>query len=152
NNKGAFQKAAAARSGALKEGLAKSSRQTSEVAASLAKLRKTMPGLEVKLSNLTGAPTVVINKSGALTAAAPGLSSEAIVRDFLQENGALYGLSAADLSDLVVLGDSPGGSSGLRMLRMEQRIDGRPVFQSETRFLLDREGRLVESLGVMIPN
>ena len=33
------------------------------------------------------------------------------------------------------------------MLRMEQQIDGRPVFQSETRFLLDRDGRLVKSVG-----
>jgi hypothetical protein len=72
--------------------------------------------LRIKLSGDTGAPAEVVNKRRALTGAAPGLSSEAIVRDFLLKNGNLYGLSAADVADLVVLGDSPGGASGLRML------------------------------------
>ena len=126
--------------------------QAEEITAATAKLKRALPGLEVKLSSDTGAPAEVRNKRGALTGAAPGLSSEAIVRDFLLKNGNLYGLSPADVADLVVLGDSPGGASGLRMLRMEQQIDGRPVFQSETRFLLDRDGRLLKSVGLMVPH
>ncbi|MEO6193364.1 MAG: IPTL-CTERM sorting domain-containing protein [Thermoanaerobaculia bacterium] len=126
--------------------------QAAEITAAAAKLKRSLPGLEVKLSSDTGAPAAVVNKRGALTGAAPGLSSEAIVRDFLLRNGNLYGLSPADVADLVVLGDSPGGASGLRMLRMEQQIDGRPVFQSETRFLLDRDGRLLKSVGLMVPH
>ena len=35
---------------------------------------------------------------------------------------------------ICVLGDSAGGYSGMRMLRVEQRVNGRPVFQSESRF------------------
>jgi hypothetical protein len=96
------------------------------------------PGLQVRLSNLSGGPESIRDRTGALSAPAPGRSTEAIVRGFLQQNGDLYGLSAADQADLVVLGDSPGGASGLRMLRLEQQIDGRPVFQSETRFVVDR--------------
>jgi uncharacterized repeat protein (TIGR01451 family) len=126
--------------------------QAAEINAAAAKLKRALPGLEVKLSGDTGAPAEVRNKRGALTGAAPGRSSEEIVRDFLLANGNLYGLSAADVADLVVLGDSPGGASGLRMLRMEQQIDGRPVFQSETRFLLDRDGRLLKSVGLMVPH
>ena len=151
NLKSSYERAMAARPGAAKAGLAKARGQAAGVAARYAELKRAMPALEVKLSNLTGAPERVANPSGALTAAAPGRSSEQIVRGFLGENAALYGLSAADLGDLVVLGDSPGGSSHLRMLRMEQQIDGRPVFQSETRFLLGEDGRLVESLGQMVP-
>lgn len=130
---------------------AESRRQSTELAQAVAGLKRTMPGVEVKLSGLTGGPSEVINRGGTLTAAAPGRGSEEIVREFLSAHGEIYGLSAADLADLVVLGDSPGGPSGLRMLRMEQRIDGRPVFQSETRFLLDRQGRLVKSTGLMVP-
>jgi uncharacterized repeat protein (TIGR01451 family) len=151
NLQDSYRRATAARANETRVGLAAAGRQVAQVAAAVAKLKGTMPGLEVKLSNLTGGPESVLNKSGALTAAAAG-RNEDIVRDFLNRNGELYGLSGADVADLVAVGDSPGGTSGLRMLRMEQQIDGRPVFQSETRFLLDREGRLVKSVGLMVPH
>ncbi|HEY0511691.1 MAG TPA: IPTL-CTERM sorting domain-containing protein [Thermoanaerobaculia bacterium] len=146
-----FRRATAARAGAAKSGLTESRRTVAAIAARVVELKRTLPGLEVQLSNLTGGPETVLNKRGALTGAAAG-RSEDIVRSFLDKNSSLYGLSAADLGDLVALGDSPGGASGLRMLRMEQQIDGRPVFQSETRFILDREGRLVKTTGLMVPN
>jgi uncharacterized repeat protein (TIGR01451 family) len=152
NLKASYRRAAAARSGAAAAGLAEARRHTAELLAAAVQLRKALPGLELRFSGLTGAPEVVRARSGSLTPSAPGRGSEEVVRDFLRRNGALYGLSEADLADLVVLGDSPGGSSGLRMLRMEQQIDGRPIFQSETRFLLDRDGRLLESLGRMVPH
>ncbi|HEV2843553.1 MAG TPA: hypothetical protein VG477_01800, partial [Thermoanaerobaculia bacterium] len=152
NLPGAFERAAAARGTAATEGLTEARQAATASATAITRLRQAMPGLDVKLSNLTGGPDTVRNKRGGLTAAAPGRDSESIVREFLRQNSAVYGLSTADLADLVVLGDSPGGSSGLRMLRMEQRIDGRPIFQSETRFLLDRDGRLMKSTGLMVPN
>ncbi|MEZ5543857.1 MAG: hypothetical protein R3F10_01410 [Lysobacteraceae bacterium] len=111
-----------------------------------------MPGLDVEHSSLTGAPTSVRNAQGALTAAAPGQSNEAIVRSFLLQRGAIYGLHAADTNDIHVVGNSTGGASGLRMVRTEQVIAGRTVFQSETRFTLDRQGRIVKSVGVMVPH
>jgi len=146
-----YKQATAARPAAAASSLVAARQQTAEIAARIAALRRTMPGLDVRLSNLTGGPTEVRTKSGSLTPAAAG-RAEDIVRGFLAENGGIYGLSAADQADLVALGDSPGGESGLRMLRMEQQIDGRPVFQSETRFILAHDGRLMESLGQMVPN
>ncbi len=114
--------------------------------------RETLPGLDVARSGLTGAPTSVRNTRGALTAAAPGQGNEAIVRSFLLQRGAIYGLDAADAGDIEVVGDSAGSANGLRMLRTEQVIAGRAVFQSETRFTLDRQGRIVKSVGVMVPH
>jgi uncharacterized repeat protein (TIGR01451 family)/fimbrial isopeptide formation D2 family protein len=151
NLKDSFQRATAARPGSLAAGLSAAGQQTQAIAAAIARLKSGMPGLEVRLTPATGGAAEVRNKRGALTAASPA-RSEDIVRGFLSENGGIYGLSAADLGDLVALGDSPGGTSGLRMLRMEQQIDGRPVFQSETRFLLDRDGRLMKSVGLMVPH
>lgn len=151
NAPASFQQAAAARPGLATAGLVEARRHADEVTAAIRDLSRTMPGLDVQLSSLTGGPESVLDARGGLTEAAPGQTSEGIVRGFLSRYGALYGLSAEDLDDLVVLGDSAGGSSGLRMLRMEQQIDGRPIFQSETRFLLDREGRLVKSVGRMVP-
>jgi uncharacterized repeat protein (TIGR01451 family) len=146
-----YRKASAARLGAAAAGLAEARNQSAAIASAVGELSRTLPGLEVKVSDLTGGPESVLNKQGSLTDAAPGRKSEDIVRDFLGQHGALYGLSVEDVADLVALGDSPGGSSGLRMLRMEQQIDGRPIFQSETRFLLDRDGRLVKSVGRLVP-
>ncbi len=152
NLKDSFKRAKAARATAAAAGTAAARQTAANLVTAIAKHRKTMPGLAVKLSNLTGGATEVRNQQGALTAAAAGRSSEDIVRGFLSDNGDLYGLSAADTADLVALGDSPGGTSGLRMLRMEQQINGWPVFQSETRFLLDRQGRLMKTLGLMVPH
>jgi uncharacterized repeat protein (TIGR01451 family) len=146
-----YQKATAARPGAAAAGLAESRRQVTATATAIAALKRTLPGLDVKLSNITGGPTEVVNNQGSLTRQDPR-GSEDIVRGFLLQNGGIYGLAGGDVADLVVLGDSPGGESGLRMLRMEQQIDGRPVFQSETRFLLDRDGQLVKSVGQMVPH
>lgn len=152
NAKDAFQHALAARPGAAQNGLVRARSTTQSVVNAVASLKHTMPGAEVRLSNLTGAPREVNGKSGPLTPPANGVASEDIARDFLSDHGNLFGLSSADVSDLVVLGDSAGGASGLRMLRMEQQIDGRPLFQSETRFLLKRDGSLVKVTGQLVPN
>ncbi len=151
NLKDSFKHATAARPAATSSGFTRVRSQIPAIAAAILARQKAMPGLEVKLSNLTGAPVSVRNKRGSLTPPAPGRTSEVIVREFLAQNGGIYGLSADDLTDLVALGDSAGGSSGLRMLRMEQQIAGRQVFQSETRFLLSRDGSLVKSVGIMVP-
>ncbi len=152
NYKQAYERATAVRGARVASGLSEARTQAASIATAIAKHRASQPGLEVRLSNLTGAPSEVGSRIGSLTGPAPGRSSEDIVRDFLGQYGDVYGLSSVDAGDLVALGDSPGGTSGLRMLRMEQQIDGRPVFQSETRFLLDREGRLVKTLGLMVPH
>lgn len=151
NDRTAWIHATDARPAAVQAGAQAASRQTQSMAGAQRALRRSQPALHVEASALTGGPTSVSNRTGALTGPAPGRRSEDIVRDFLRSNAALYGLGPQDLADLHALGDSAGGASGLRMLRMEQRVGGRPVFQSETRFLLDRDGRLVKSTGQFVP-
>ena len=150
NLKDSFDRTLAAPPGLREAGLARARGATSGIAGAISALRASMPALDVKVSSLTGAPTLVRNRAGALTGPAAG-RTEDIVRGFVSRYASLYGLTAADLGDLYVVGDSAGGASGLRMLRMEQRIDGRPVFQSETRFLVTKDGRLVGSVGRMVP-
>lgn len=150
NLKDSFERAMAARPGLRDAGIAQVRATASGVASAIRSLRASLPALDVRVSALTGAPAVVRNPAGALTLPSAARTEE-IVRGFLGRQAPLYGLTAADLGDLYVLGESAGGASGLRMLRMEQRIDGRPVFQSETRFLVTRDGRLVGSVGRMVP-
>ena len=150
NLESSYKEATAARPGQEATARQRAQQVVASISDAIADKKKTMPGLQVRLSGMTGAAELVRNNRGALTGVS-GASSESIVRGFLSQNRGLYGLSSSDLSDLTVLGDSPGGRSKLRMLRMEQRINGRSVFQSETRFILDRNGRLVSSSGRMIP-
>jgi uncharacterized repeat protein (TIGR01451 family) len=151
NYESSYKRAVAARPGSASTGLQRARQDVSAIKAAVVTKKKTMPGLQVRLSDITGGAEVVRNSRGALTSAS-GQSNESIVRGFLGQNGGLYGLSAADVSDLTLLGNSAGGKSGLRMVRMEQRIDGLPVFQSETRFIIDRNGRLISSAGRIVPH
>ncbi len=121
------------------------------ISGAVAQLKARVPGAEVKLSEVTGGVEVV-GAARSLTAAAPGRAGFEIVKDFLQTNAALYGLAPADIASLHFIGESVSRASGLRMVRVEQMVQGRPVFQSETRFTIDRDGRLVRSVGLMVPN
>lgn len=114
-----------------------------------AALRASDPYWQVQWS-ADGAPALVEHRRGPLTPASTRSSID-IVREFLSAQRALYGLSDADLASLHVLGDSPGGRSGLRMLRIEQQLRGWPVFGTETRCLLDPQGRLWRTLGSLMP-
>jgi len=150
NLRESYEHSVDSRPGSAAAGLDRAAAQIAAINTAKAEKLKTMPGLEVSLSALSGGVDRIRNRKGALTGPS-AQSNESIVRGFLNQNSGLYGLSPADLSDMVVVGDSPGGKSGLRMLRMEQRVNGRPVFQSETRFVIARDGRLVSSSGRFIP-
>ncbi|MGK2856988.1 MAG: M36 family metallopeptidase, partial [Thermoanaerobaculia bacterium] len=151
NDGQAYRNALAPRAAAALNGQNAAQSHSAAIAQAVRDAQSAMPGLETSISNLTGGPRLVRNARGTLTGQARGVSSESIVRGFLRARGSIYGLTELDQTDLVVLGDSAGGASGLRMLRMEQRVGGLPVFQSETRFTLDRDGRLVQSVGQFIP-
>jgi uncharacterized repeat protein (TIGR01451 family) len=115
----------------------------------LAELKAAAPGAEVEFSALVGAAEVVRgNKPLSGPDPRPGFD---IVRDFVRAHGKLYGLTDADVNALHFIGESVSKNSGLRMVRVEQMVAGVPVFQSETRFLLDRDGRIVRSVGLMVP-
>ncbi len=122
------------------------------VEQALARLRAFSRGTQAKSSPLTGAVEVLRSTTGALTAPAPGRDAVDIVRSFIVANSDLYGLSSKDISSLRFLGESVSRGSGMRMVRVEQTVNGLPVFQSETRFILDAQGRVHRSTGLMIPN
>lgn len=123
----------------------------SEIEAGFAELKTKSPNAEIEGSYLTGAVEILRSADG-LTPAAPGRSGEEIVREFISNNKGLYGLSDGEIADLNFIGESISEASGVRMVRVEQIVNNRPVFQSETRFILDREGRIIRSLGLMVPN
>jgi uncharacterized repeat protein (TIGR01451 family) len=115
-------------------------------------LRRTAPGATARFSQVTGAPEIVSGDRGPLSASAPGRPGIDIVREFLHANKALYGLTDSEIDALHFIGESVSKKSGQRMVRLDQRLNGRPIFQSETRFVLDRDGRIWRSLGQLMPN
>ena len=124
--------------------------QATGIARGVARLRSRVPTLEARVSEETGA-IEVLRSATSLSGPAPGRSGVDIVRGFINENSAIYGLSANDIANLHFIGESVNRVSGLRMVRVEQMVNGLPVFQSDTRFVLDREGRVIRSTGLMIP-
>ncbi len=146
-----FQQVLAAQPALATSATAKLADARSEIDFAISALLQASPALRVRRTQSTGGIDALFSEAGALSESAPGRSSVQIARAFLSEHRAVYGLSAADVEALVVLGDSPGGPSGLRMVRLEQQIDGMPVFESETRVLIDRDGRVWRVLGALMP-
>lgn len=126
-------------------------RKTS-VDQALTRLRTFSRGVQAKASPITGAVEVLRSTTGALSGPLPGRNGSDIVRNFVTANSDMYGLSAKDIATLKIGGESLSGGSGMRMVRVEQVVNGLPVFQSDTRFILDAEGRVFRSTGLMIPN
>ena len=120
-------------------------------AKALTKLQTSAPGLNAKASSLTGAVEVLRNTTGALSGPASGSGAD-IVRRFVTENAAIYGLADEDIFTLRFIGESINSGNGMRMVRVEQVVNGHAVFQSETRFILDRDGRIYRSTGLIIPD
>ncbi|HKY42534.1 MAG TPA: M36 family metallopeptidase [Pyrinomonadaceae bacterium] len=117
----------------------------------LARLKTFSRGAEVKSSPLTGGVEVLRSTTGALSAQAAGRNGEDIVRGFINANRDLYGLSPNDIASLKFSGESVSAGNGMRMVRVEQTVNRLPVFQSDTRFILDAQGRVMRSTGLIIP-
>src|SRR5262249_17811448 len=113
-------------------------------------LKDQLPDADITLSPVTGLTEVVGTKTGALTLPAPGKDGMEIVRDFLRANASVYNIDASEVDGLHFIGESDS-PSGLRMVRFEQVVNGVPVFQSETRAIIDADGRLVRTLGMLVP-
>ena len=112
-----------------------------------ARLEVTVPGVKVERSPIGGGVEVV---GGApLTVPAPGKDARSIVLGFLRANAGVYGLSAEQVENLEFLGESDG--PGARTINLRQTIRGLPVFQSDTRAILDAEGRLLRTVGRLVP-
>lgn len=116
----------------------------------LADLKKTNPTAEVAISPVTGAVEVL--RSSNFLSRASRRDGRYIALDFIQENKELYGLDEADIANLNYVGESVNETSGLRLVIFEQKVNDRLVFQGEVKISIDREGRIIQSLGNLAPH
>lgn len=124
--------------------------QVQAMAAAAQKLREDVPGATVRFSAVTAAPEVVSGTNRPLSPPMGGSGID-VVRQYLSARQGLYGLASADIATLHDLGESVS-PSGVRMVRVEQRVNGLPIFQSESRFILDASGQVWRSLGLLVPS
>ena len=111
-------------------------------------LREQAPGVEITLSPLVGGAEVVRSARGIPL---QGDSVTEGVERFFRTHAALYGLNVHPAARLEILGESVSRASGLRAVRLRQLVHGVPVFQSETWATVDRNGRLVRTVGRIVP-
>ena len=120
-------------------------------AEAIARLRDETGGNEIRMSEMVGGVEVVRNRRGALTAPAPDRAATDIALDFLRRHAPAYGLTSPQVDRFERIGESLSRASGLRMVRLHQKIHGLRVFQADTRIVLDREGRVVRTVGRIVP-
>src|SRR5207244_3485041 len=112
-------------------------------------LRAAVPGARVELSPV-GSGVEAVSAGGApLSAPAPGQDGARIVRAFLRDHAAVWRLSPEQVEHLDLRAESAGGGS--RTVAFRQTVHGRPVFQSDSRAILDADGRLLQVVGRLVP-
>ena len=102
------------------------------------------PDLRVQYNGLTATPRALSNPSGYLTlpsTAAP----EAIARRFLADTRDLYRFSDEDLDGLRVQSQATQPDTGTTIVKLQQTIDGTPVFQSGVLVNVAKSGQVISA-------
>ena len=113
-------------------------------------LRARVPGLTVEWHPLLGGPEVVAARGTFLTAPAPGTDPEIVVRSFLLDNSAMFGLFPNDVLDLVTTANYTSPAGHLSWVTLEQRLNGIPVFRGELRAAVTPRGELAAMVGELV--
>jgi subtilisin-like proprotein convertase family protein len=131
------------------QGTSKRRAAAQAMAAGRSQLAARVPGLHVEDNPFGTAPEIVGVAAGchcALTEA-DSQAHEPLVRAFLTENAALYGLTPAQVAQLNLVADYANPDGNLSWIEYEQRVGGRAVFQGYLRAALTNDGRLVRTSG-----
>jgi hypothetical protein len=87
---------------------------------------------------------------GALSGPSTG-KPDAVARDFVAKQRALFGLSRSEVDALRTTADD-ADSSGATFLRYQQVAQGRDVFGADVLVVVDRRGRVVFAGGDLVPD
>lgn len=111
-------------------------------------LSRRISNLRVEYNDELGSPQIVDVKGGArFLTEASDRDPETVVRDFLQANGTLYGLSTEELGQFETRAVYTNPDGKITWVNLERRINGLPVFRSELTAALTQKGELVRTVG-----
>jgi len=123
-----------------------------EILRAKGRLALRVPNLEVTFSKHTGAPEIVgARGTERFLTFSSGNSTEKVTRDFLTENGSLYGLSASQIARLEKTADYANPAGNFLWVSLEQRISGIPVFTGELKAALTKRRELARTIGQLVP-
>ena len=80
-----------------------------------------------------------------------GRSREAVLREFIYKNAALYGLEPSQVNGLEVVADYLNPDGQLGWLHLAQRLNGFPVFRGEVKAGFTADGELIRTIGNLAP-
>ncbi len=110
----------------------------------LAALEGRLPKVEVQFDRITGSPNLIEATGRFLTeAAAQGGDVYAPVRQFVNENAALFGHDATALNQSRVTREDVTAHNGMRTVVWQQQVDGVPLYKTVLKANLTKDGALV---------
>lgn len=124
---------------------------SARLAAGRASLAARIPTLEVELNLAGQVPEAVGTATAERFLTGPGAEREKTVRDFLRQEAALYGLTAAEVDALVKFSDYTNPAGNLSWVEFRQDVLGIPVFQGELRAGFTPRGELARTTGNLVP-
>ena len=142
---------AVAETSPVAEANAQASKPTFKRATATSKLERRLPGLQMKWSTLSQAPSRIWGFTDELTPPS-GADSEAIVRGFLKENNDLYQLSGDEVDGLQVARRYRTDHNGLTHITLGQQAGGLEVFQADLTVHLNNRGAVIAASGELIAN
>ncbi|KAA9129762.1 choice-of-anchor D domain-containing protein [Marinihelvus fidelis] len=120
-------------------------------AQALADFERAAPGLQLRWSALTGAPSRIAATKGALTGPS-AMAPDAIAYDFLARNPALLGLQADDIAAMRVARELGSSATGASYVTLQQQVNGIDVFGGRVKFTISPKGEVRSVSGEPIAN
>ncbi len=119
------------------------------------RLREKIRSLKIEQSETLDIPEVISPdiglKSSFLTPPANAEKSD-ILRSFVRQNSALFGLSDAQISALETSANYTNPDGNLSYVHFEQKINDIPVFQGEVKAGLTKRGEIIRVINNLAPN
>jgi hypothetical protein len=110
-----------------------------------------IPGLKVEVNDTVRVPEIVsVEGAGSLSTETAG-GHEAMLRGFLSQNAALYGVTQGQVAGFKKVSDYTNPAGNLSFVEFQQEVSGIPVFQGYVRGVFSADGRLVRTTGLLAP-
>ena len=109
--------------------------------------------LDIKYHAVLGGPEIVGVKGGRNYLTGPtSVAREAVLRRFLNDHSALYGLTKQQIADLQEVANYENPAGNLSWVKLQQYIHGLPVFSGELRAAFTSKGELVRTVSELVPD